>query len=75
MSDYQTDDKSDANIEAFVAAGMIDDADALPEEAKEVLRALNEEEVQQLIKMWERIGRPDAEISTERELADFVFVP
>ena len=47
-----------SNIEIFVERGMLSDAGILTAEGVALLSSLKRREVRQLIKIWERLGKP-----------------
>ncbi|MEM9555228.1 MAG: hypothetical protein AAGC60_13315 [Acidobacteriota bacterium] len=47
-----------ANLDVFKAAGMIDDENDLSEEAFALIDRLTPEEIEQLIAIWKRLGKP-----------------
>lgn len=49
------------NLQTFMDQGMIKDLASLTSEARQVLNDLEEHEVQQLIDMWNRLGKPAPE--------------
>ena len=61
-----------ANVDTLEQEGMIEDADDLSQDAKDLINDLTSTEVQQLIDMWERLGEPAPASYGDEDFAGFV---
>ncbi len=62
--------KGITNVQIFLEKGMISDREILTDEGVELLNSFSRKEVRQIIKIWERLGRPDVPQSFFDAFAD-----
>lgn len=54
-------DKDQDNVYTLRKAGLIEKDQEVSDELARLINALSEQEIQQLIDMWKRVGKPDNE--------------